>query len=194
MLGAHAKKPPEGGSRSKVSPLMPKLAARTWGVFGSSASSRAFPLKHLSALAASGCTQGIGGACSILVRRKRNDIRSDEGGRLTQVCRMRLNNDRTSSRIHDDRCNHLRRVRPIATKGIDAGKRGSCAHALNRLADGRAALRCSQHHFRHARLDGVVLVCRKSHSSQDTNDRHNDHQFDKGKAGLCAAGESTTVH
>jgi hypothetical protein len=35
---------------------------------------------------------------------------------------------------------------------------------------------------------------RVTDSSQDTNDRHDDHQFDKGKAGLCAAGESTTVH
>jgi hypothetical protein len=30
----------------------------------------------------------------------------------------------------------------------------------------------------------VVLISRQSHSSQNTNDRHNDHQFDKGKAPL----------
>ncbi len=48
--------------------------------------------------------------------------------------------------------------------------------------------------FRDTRADRVILISRQSHSSQDTNDRHNDHQFDKGKAGLCAAGESAMVH
>lgn len=48
--------------------------------------------------------------------------------------------------------------------------------------------------FRDTCAHRVILVSRQSHSSQDTNDRHNDHQFDKGKAGLCAAGESAMVH
>lgn len=47
---------------------------------------------------------------------------------------------------------------------------------------------------RNLRLRGVVLISGQGNSRQNTNDRHNDHQFDKSKACLRAAGDRTTVH
>lgn len=40
----------------------------------------------------------------------------------------------------------------------------------------------------------IVVVRRQSHSSQNTNDRHNDHQFDKGETLLHVTCDRTTVH
>jgi|GEM_PF-6659611 len=71
---------------------------------------------------------------------------------------------------------------------------GSCRIRLDDFCDASAALRSSQNCFRNFGADRVILVRRQRHSSQDTNDRHNDHQFDKGKAGLCAAGDLANVH
>lgn len=41
--------------------------------------------------------------------------------------------------------------------------------------------------FRHSSANCVVLISRQCHSSQNTNDRHNDHQFDQGKTLLQIA-------
>lgn len=43
-------------------------------------------------------------------------------------------------------------------------------------------------------LSNVGLVLRNRDSSQDTNDRHNDHQFNKGETLLHIACDGTTVH
>lgn len=48
--------------------------------------------------------------------------------------------------------------------------------------------------FCHARTHHIVLISRQSHSSQNTNDRHNDHQFDKGETLLHVTCDGTTVH
>ena len=50
----------------------------------------------------------------------------------------------------------------------------------------------SNHHFRNFGASGVVLVSRQSHSSQDTDDRHNDHHFNQGETLLH--GTDSTVH
>ncbi len=50
--------------------------------------------------------------------------------------------------------------------------------SLRNQALGRAG--CNDH-FRHFGTGRVVLVSRQSHSSQDTDDRHNDHQFNQGE-------------
>ncbi|SDD08577.1 hypothetical protein SAMN05192589_104251 [Paracidovorax valerianellae] len=61
------------------------------------------------------------------------------------------------------------------------------SHALNLFRDGGTALRRSQHHFRHLCLFRVILISRQSHSSQNTDNRHNDHQFNQGKTLLQIA-------
>ena len=48
--------------------------------------------------------------------------------------------------------------------------------------------------FSNLRTRHVVVVSRQSHSSQDTNDRHNDHQFDEGETLLHGTCDGTTVH
>jgi hypothetical protein len=50
------------------------------------------------------------------------------------------------------------------------------------------------HHAGDLRLRHVRLVLGNCDSSQDTNDRHNDHQFDKGETLLHVTCDQTTVH
>lgn len=47
--------------------------------------------------------------------------------------------------------------------------------------------------FSDACTNGVVLISRQSHSGQNTNDRHDDHQLDQGEALLDATADGT-VH
>ena len=49
------------------------------------------------------------------------------------------------------------------------------------LRDGSFCFGQQSHRLRHLGANGLVLVSGQSHSSQNTNDRDYDHQFDKGK-------------
>jgi hypothetical protein len=58
------------------------------------------------------------------------------------------------------------------------------AVAANRVGLGSADLALYRRHERRpfgCTQKGVILISRQSHSSQNTNNRHNDHQFDQGK-------------
>ena len=70
------------------------------------------------------------------------------------------------------------------TIAIEANANNGIPTGLDGFADGGAALRGGQHDFRHARLDGVVLVGGQRDGGQDTDDRHDDHQFDQGETFL----------
>ncbi len=60
------------------------------------------------------------------------------------------------------------------------GCRESCGR-LHDFGNRCTASRCSQNDFRNFGALCVILICRQSHSSQNTNNRHNDHQFDQGE-------------
>ncbi len=47
-----------------------------------------------------------------------------------------------------------------------------------------AASRGCKYDFRYFRPSGVILISRQRHSSQNTDNRHNDHQFNQGKTFL----------
>ncbi len=68
--------------------------------------------------------------------------------------------------------------------GVDSrSSRVQSSHAtgLKRLAQYRFSGRGSDNTFRYFGPNAVVLVSRQSHGSQNTDDRHHDHQFDQGE-------------
>jgi hypothetical protein len=62
------------------------------------------------------------------------------------------------------------------------------------LSDRKLCRTSKRQTFSHARTHRVILISRQRHRSQDTDDRHDDHQFDQGKTLLHVACDRTTVH
>jgi hypothetical protein len=102
----------------------------------------------------------------------------------TRVCR----GGRASEAGH---CNCTAAGGRVQAKVSDRRWRGSGSDAIFHvhLAGGNFSQATSD-----LRFCDVILISRQSHSSQDTNDRHNDHQFDKGETLLHVACDGTTVH
>ena len=105
------------------------------------------------------------------------------GNTIAAISRNRYGDSPRRGSIHCVICDVLGRL--CASSGrIDRSSSGIQTSDRIRLegfrqsALGRAG---SNHGFRHLGTHRVVLVSRQSHSSQDTDDRHNDHQFDQGE-------------
>lgn len=63
-------------------------------------------------------------------------------------------------------------------------RRSSRQTSLRNLSNGGAALRCSHQDFRDAGTSRVILISRQRNGGQNTNNRHDDHQFDEGETFL----------
>lgn len=187
---ADAKKPPEGGLHIAFRRL--GAAARTRQVLGvDSSSSRAWAANPLEDLL---CSRRIRKGRRVVLIRRHDDRLARSA---LQTC-VSAGSDSDHAILGGS--NGLNILRCGSSSGarfaspLVSCREGSCRIRLDDFRDASAALRSSQNCFRNFGADRVILICRQCHSSQDTNDRHNDHQFDQGETLLHIACDRTTVH
>ena len=119
------------------------------------------------------------GGCSVGIRRHHDGFACS----ILQVGGVSGRDGDLAGVVSLDRSHVLGRSRRFATPCVGP-RQGGANGALNRFGDAGTAAGARQNCFRHLGADGVVLISRQCHGSQDTDDGHDDHQFDQGKTFL----------
>jgi len=123
--------------------------------------------------------------CCLLCRRYHDDG-SVIGGRSTCCCCVLDRKRAISIGYGDVLYIHCR-------QRLTPSSRECCAVSCI-FSNSKLGCRCQNHTLAYTRTNCVILISRQSHSRQNTDNRHNDHQFDQGKTLLHIACDGTTVH